>query len=402
MKKRRILIFSLTYYPRFVGGAEVAIKEVTDRIASAYPQYEFDMITLRLDRTLPLVEKIGAVTVHRIGFSGDCTDISATFRLPLSLNKWLMPFTAYYAAVKLHKARPYDAFWAVIATYSAFGALFAKLRFPKVPLLLSLQEGDTLAHIRRRLAGGLLFPLYRLIFRKADAIQTISHFLADFAEARGTSAPIEVIPNGVDFAHFSQVPHDSDLFPLRERLRKTYTDTFVVHVGRFVEKNGVDVLIEALPLLPHTVKLVLIGEGPLHDQLKARAAELHVEDRIHWLGFIAHKDLPAYLHVCDIFIRPSRSEGFGNVFVEAMAARLPVIATPVGGIVDFLKDKETGVFCEVDNPRSCAEAIELLIKNQKLREKIKAAGFALARDHYDWQGIAERMKDFFESGIMSS
>ena len=64
-KQKRILIFSFMYYPREVGGAEVAIKEITDRLPTA--EYQFDMVTLHLDRDLPAHEKIGNVNVHRVG-----------------------------------------------------------------------------------------------------------------------------------------------------------------------------------------------------------------------------------------------------------------------------------------------------------------------------------------------
>jgi glycosyltransferase involved in cell wall biosynthesis len=100
-----------------------------------------------------------------------------------------------------------------------------------------------------------------------------------------------------------------------------------------------------------------------------------------------------YLHASDIFIRPSLSEGFGNSFIEAMASRVPVIATPVGGIIDFLKDGETGLFCEVKNPKSIAQKVEKLIKDKESREYIVRNAYEMVKNKYDWNIIANDMKN---------
>ena len=106
--------------------------------------------------------------------------------------------------------------------------------------------------------------------------------------------------------------------------------------------------------------------------------------------------MPKYLSVCDIFIRPSRSEGFGNSFIEAMAAGLPVIATPVGGIPDFVDDKETGIFCSPDNPQSIALAVMTLIREPLIRSHITEKAKARVLERYSWDHIALKMKAVFE------
>src|SRR3989344_7284523 len=105
MTPKRILIFSLTYIP-FIGGAEIATKEITDRMLP--DEYEFDLITLRFDRSLPAVEKVGNMNVHRIGFTSHKPTMSDLFHLPLSLNKYLFPFFGFMKALRLHRTRHYD------------------------------------------------------------------------------------------------------------------------------------------------------------------------------------------------------------------------------------------------------------------------------------------------------
>ena len=95
----------------------------------------------------------------------------------------------------------------------------------------------------------------------------------------------------------------------------------------------------------------------------------------------------------DIFVRASLSEGFGNSFVEAMATKLPVIATPVGGIVDFLEDGQTGLLCKVNNPESVAKQVIKLLESPELKEKIVASASSMVQEKYDWNRIANRMKN---------
>ena len=86
----------------------------------------------------------------------------------------------------------------------------------------------------------------------------------------------------------------------------------------------------------------------------------------------------------------------GNSFIEAMAAGIPVIGTRVGGIPDFIKDGETGLFCEVNSPQSIAEKVTEYMNNPKRTNKIVETAQKLVREKYDWDLIAEKMKNIFE------
>jgi len=106
------------------------------------------------------------------------------------------------------------------------------------------------------------------------------------------------------------------------------------------------------------------------------------------------------LHISDIFVRPSLSEGMGNSFIEAMAASIPVIATSVGGIVDFLFDPDknsdkppTGLFCKVRDPEDIAKQVKRLLKNPVLRAQIILNAKRLTAEKYDWSIIAKDMKE---------
>lgn len=389
MKKRRILIFSLVYYPRFIGGAEVAVKEITDRISSE--QIEFDMVTLRLDSKLPKYEKVGNIHVHRVGWAMKQKHSSDSLPWYLHFNKYALPFVAFFKACSLHRIRTYDATWSIMATYNSFAALFFKLTHSQVPFILTLQEGDPIEYIKRRVR--LVYPLFKMIFTRADRIQAISTYLARWGRDMGAKCPITVVPNAVDFELFSKRPSEEQLKSLLVSLDKKADDMFLIHTGRLVVKNAVGDIIDALAFLPENVKLILVGQGYEEEALRAKAKALPGgPDRVKFLGFVKHADMVPYLYVSDMFIRPSLSEGFGNSFIEAMAARMPVIATPVGGIPDFLVDGETGLFCEVNNPRSIAQKVEKYIKDKESRGYVVANAEKMVKERYQWSKIVEDMK----------
>lgn len=176
----------------------------------------------------------------------------------------------------------------------------------------------------------------------------------------------------------------------------------MITTSRLAVKNAVCDVISAFKYLPENFKFLILGKGEEEIKLKELAKEIGADKRIFFIGHVSYAAIPQYLKISDIFIRPSLSEGFGNSFVEAMAAEIPVIATPVGGIVDFLfdpqsnPDKEpTGVFCEANNPESIAEKIKMLAGATDLREKIIQNAKQMVLEKYGWETVAKQMRQVF-------
>ena len=373
MKPRRVLIFSLSYYPLLIGGAEVAVKEITDRISKN--EMQFDMITLG-DGRGKREEQIGNVRIFRV------------FGKVGIFQKVLFPFVACAKARRLNRAARYDAVWAIMASYAGYAAYLFKKKQPKVPIFLTIQEGD---HFKRR--EGVLSTWFRKIFAAANHIQTISNYLADWSRHMGAVCPVVVIPNGVDYEHFSAPLAPERKSALRRELGFTDQDIVLVTAGRMVYKNAVDDIISSLRHLDTSYKFLNIGTGHDESALRTQIRGLELDGRVVFKGFVSHENLPQYLQISDIFVRPSRSEGLGNSFLEAMAAGIPVIATPVGGIPDFLTDGETGFFCEVGNPKSIAQKAEKLAKDRESRDYVVGRARELVEEKYGWANIAANMKD---------
>jgi len=366
---RRVLIFSTSYFP-FVGGAEVAVKEITNNLSS---EFEFDLITAKLDKNLKTVEKIGAVTVYRIGLG-----------MPL-LDKFFLPYFGAWKAWKLHDEKKYICFWGIMVTFATGSAfivnIFRKLLGrKKVPMILTLQEGDSEKYLKSKWFG-LINLSWRLALRRTDYLTAISSYLLSRASRLGFRGRGFVIPNGVDFKKFGNL--DS---------RKKTGITTIITTSRLVEKNGVEDIIKAMKYLPDNVELKILGIGHLEKSLKFLTSSLQFGSRVHFVGHIDNEELPKYLHQADIFIRPSLSEGQGISFIEAMASGLPVIATPVGGIVDFLEDGKTGLFCKVHDPESIAKTFKRLVEDENLRKSLTNNAKKMVREKYDWNLIAEEMK----------
>ncbi len=380
--KQRVLIFATTYFP-LVGGAEVAVREVTDRL----PDFDFDLICARVRPGLASKEKIGNVMVHRVGFG-------------VSLDKYLLPILGPIKAFFLDRA---PIIWSLMASYGGFAALAYTWLRPRAKMLLTLQEGDPLEHYAKRV--GVLRFLHEKIFARADAVQSISRFLADWARKMGFKGEPVVIPNGVDVEKFGRraepVPRLLRGIGRRESLRKSYgfsdDDTVLVTTSRLSLKNGVDDLIRSLVSLSPHVKCLIAGDGEDAEKLRVLTEKKGLVNRVVFLGSRSHDELPGILQASDIFVRASLSEGLGNSFLEAMATGIPIIGTPVGGIPDFLTDGETGVFCQPRDPESVAAAVRRIQEEPGLRERLIANGERLVRAQYEWNGIANRMREMLMS-----
>ncbi len=374
---KRILIFSTNYFPN-IGGAEVAVKEITDRL----PDMEFDMVVPRISKKNPKHEKIGNVNIYRIGFGN-------------TFDKFIFPKLAVPKAFLLQKKHKYNATWSIMASQASIASSFFKMRYKNIPLILTLQEGDEEEHLKRYVFGNkflykhIIKPWHLLVFKYADYVTVISNYLKDRAVRNGVAIEkINIIPNGVDVKQFSPTGEDMQL---KQELDIKENEKIIITTSRLVKKNAIGDLIDAMRYLPDNTKLLILGTGYEEEKLKAKAYKFH--GRVQFLGDIDHRILPTYLHISDVFVRPSLSEGMGNSFIEAMATGIPVVATPVGGIPDFLINEKTGLFCEVNNSKSIAVQINRLLSEAQLRRTIISNAQKMAEERYDWDIIAKNMKE---------
>ncbi|HFC10636.1 MAG TPA: glycosyltransferase family 1 protein [Candidatus Kaiserbacteria bacterium] len=375
---KRILIFSLAYYPVFVSGAEAAIKEITDRITPE--DIEFHMITMLFDRSSPRDEIIGNVHVHRVGFGG------------AYISKILFPVVSALKARSLHKKYHFDAMWAMM-TYMLLPTMLAKSFGVRVPHVLTLQDGDPYKKVFGRMRIVPFISIINKGFRTAGVIQVISRYLASWPEKRGSDSSVVLVRNGANPRDLKEDSSKEDIIAVQKKIGKKDGDVWIVNTSRMVHQKGIDTTIEALTHLPAYVKFLAVGDGVDATKLKELATRLGVADRVVFTGQVDRSEVTLYRKACDIFVAPSRSEGLGNAFVSALASRLPLVTSGVGGIADYAIDGETAWIVHPDDPQALAQKIKEVMDNPEKAHKISEHARSIVENEYDWDKIATQMRE---------
>lgn len=360
--KPHILIATTAYHP-FIGGAEIAVAEI---VARTQHEFQYSIVTARMDRSLPARETIEGVSIFRVGFG-----------VPL-LDKLLLIGAVSWHAITL---RP-QAVWAIMASYGGAGALLAHL-ITRIPYGLTLQEGDDLDGVEKRV--GVFMPLFRQIFVRARGIHAIAPFLGSWAKRMGATTTPVIIPNGVDTTKF--VVDSSERLSIRDALHIPHDAYVALTVSRLVPKNGIADFISAVSITPE-LHAIIIGDGALRFELEKSAYPYR--DRIHFIGSRNQSEIARYAGASDLFCRPAISEGQGIVFLEALAMGLPVVATRVGGIPSMLTDGETALLVE---PRSVSElvlAFKTIMTNKTVRNSLITQGRSLVAT-YEWNVLTPKI-----------
>ncbi|HWG57111.1 MAG TPA: glycosyltransferase family 4 protein [Gaiellaceae bacterium] len=166
-------------------------------------------------------------------------------------------------------------------------------------------------------------------------------------------------------------------------------------IGRLVEQKGLDVAIDALPEVrrSHDAHLVVLGEGPLRQALLERARVRGVADAVHLPGRAG--DVAALLRRADVFVHPSRWEGFGLVLLEAMLAGVPIVATRVSAIPEIVVDGSTGMLVPPDDAVALAKAVDALLANASRAASSAEAGRERARSKFSVERMARRTAEIY-------
>jgi len=195
----------------------------------------------------------------------------------------------------------------------------------------------------------------------------------------------------------------------RDQVRRSMEigpDEVVIGISsRLIPGKGHDALIEAFArLAPVTspLRLVIAGDGPLRSEIEARLQSLG-DSRILLAGFVT--EMPGFVAACDIVVQPTGPElreGFGLAALEAMAAAKPVVVTAVGSLPEVVADGETGLVVAAGDPAALASALERLIDDPALRERLGSAGRERARKHFSVERMAEGTLAVYEKAVIAA
>ncbi len=173
---------------------------------------------------------------------------------------------------------------------------------------------------------------------------------------------------------------------LRKRFNWSAEVFIVLAGGRFSHEKGQAILVKAAALTlkrNSRLRFVLFGDGPDLDNIKAAIKRMRLEDKIICPGF--EKNLMGCLKNADILINPSLSEGLPNIVLEAMALRIPVVATSVGGVPELITDKINGLLVPSNNAERLSEAILYLFNDENMRQSIKKAAFDRVSESFSFE-----------------
>ncbi len=258
---------------------------------------------------------------------------------------------------------------------------------PRSPLVVTYQSDL----VRQRLRGALFRPLERLAYRRARAVLPTSPTYPPGSRfLRAYAGRLQVLPMGIDLSPYRD-PSAADLAEA-EAIRQRWTGPRWLGCGRLIYYKGFLNAVRALPEVPGT--LMLVGDGPERAGLLAEAERLGVADRVAFLGAMPYQRVVPYYLAADAFWFPSnaRSEAFGIVQVEAMAAGCPVINTtiPHSGVPWVSPHEVTGLTVPVDDPGALATAARRLLDEPGLRDRLAAAGRDRAAREFDHRVMADR------------
>jgi sugar transferase (PEP-CTERM/EpsH1 system associated) len=272
----------------------------------------------------------------------------------------------------------------------AWGTLVEGLlaaRLARVPQLVHGEHGTLQV-------GPLQRRVQRLVWSRADQVLSVSSRLAE-RMAAATGFPrdrITTIRNGVDTSRFGHLSQRE----ARARLGLTSGGTIIGTVGRLVPVKDHASLVHAVARLRDRgslVTAVIAGEGPLRAALAAQIDALKLHQQVRLLGH--RPDPETVLAALDIFVLPSRSEGLSNTVLEAMASRLPVVATSVGGNDELIEDGITGLLLPPGDPEALAEGLGLLLASTEKRAHMGQAAVQRARTRFSIEAMIQNYERLY-------
>jgi glycosyltransferase involved in cell wall biosynthesis len=170
----------------------------------------------------------------------------------------------------------------------------------------------------------------------------------------------------------------------------------LISVGRLAPVKNYALLIRAMDDLPNA-KLILVGDGPLKDDLEHQVKALGLAHRVHFMG--ERHDVPALLHASDLFVMSSDNEGVSKALLEAMALGLPCVATAVGGNPEVVIDEVTGWLFQKNDRHGLVERVQRLVGDPDLMMRMGNAGAQRTRDCFSMDACVQKYLDLYR-GIL--
>lgn len=371
-------------YPPLGGGAGNATFYLMHEYAKM-KGLNVDLITSSHDNSFHL-EKVGEnIRIHKLPIGKNEKNLHFQSQKDLVVYSW----KAYRYCKKLIRQNKYDLTHSFFTVPCGFLSLRLKNKY-KIPYIVSLRGSDVPGYSERfSRIYGFLKPLIKIIWKNSNMVVSNSEGLRDLSLKSKPNQKIEIICNGIDTKVFK---------PNEELGRK---DEFIITLGgtRITPRKGIKYLIEAVKKISDVypkISVTIIGEGNEKESLRELSAELGIKDKIKFIGHVdnSRKVIP-YYQEASVFVLPSLNEGMSNAMLEALASGLPILATDTGGTRELVENGENGFIIRMKDSRDIAEKIEILIKDEELRQKMAQKSREKALE-MSWETVAKKYCEIYK------
>ena len=370
------------------GGMNVYIRELSRQLCRR--AHTMDIFTRRTDPDSPQVVEIDERTRVIQVLAGPFGAEKG------SLRRYLPQFRSGLIRFQEEQGRAYDLIHSHYWLSAWVGqALKARWSVPHVIMFHTLGEAKNRAHLSERepdyrIAGE------RLLAQGADRVICASEGERKVLIEHYGVSPLQAVqvPCGVDTDHFRPRSRAA----ARRRLGLPLDQPLVLYVGRIEPLKGIDILLRAAAEMEGRFCLLVVGgdskDSRRKSELRRLAEEIGITERVFFQDAVSHERLPLYYNAADICVVPSYYESFGLVALEAMACAVPVVASRVGGLLETVRDGETGYLVPWRCPEPFAERLEMLLANEPLRRSLGRMARA-AVERFRWSEVAARVEDVY-------
>jgi D-inositol-3-phosphate glycosyltransferase len=380
----RVVILT-PYFRPIVGGVESNAERLAQFLQAA--GYTVTVLTKRLTRDLPDADATNHVPIERIGPLGPRSP-GGKWRMLPAVTSWL-----------LRHRDSYDVVCSIDCRGVGLGALAAR-QISRRPVVVQPQTTGVL--VPDDTTGPLAAAVKRALgslYARADAVACIARTIEREALARGIPRErVHFLPNAIDMRRF-HLPQQAERDAARLQFGVGSDQVACVFLGRLSREKGLMDLMRAWACLESRGHAILLVGGPdmpghawdVGPEARAFAETHGLSESVRFLGPIS--DVPRLMHAADVAVQPSHFEALGLSAIEALACGVPVVASAVGGLVDFVLDRVNGLTCPPRDPAALAARLDELIADADLRQRLAATARTSVETEYDEQRVFNRFAD---------
>ncbi|MDH2901157.1 MAG: glycosyltransferase family 4 protein [archaeon] len=391
LKPLRILMFTWEYPPRIIGG----IARVVEGLSKALVKQgaEVHVITNEMPGS-PAEQNDDGVFVHRVEISSPAPNF----------HSWVLLMNHYFAKRAGLLGREVGHFdivhahdWLVLPSTAESKNFFGCTMI------------STLHSLEYKRAGGVTSPEGRMIesfewwltYESSLVIVCSNAMKSDTKwKYKVPDQKIWVVPIGLDASKFLSAHPNKD--QVRERFGISRSDKLVLFVGRLTHQKGCEYLIRSIPSLAkyYNAKLVIVGDGYMRGELEYVAQTTGEGWRVRFTGFIPDTEVVDLMMSADVMVIPSVYEPFGVVALEAMAARVPIVASNVDGLAEIVKHEYNGILAYPKDPASISWGISRILSDPENTQRLVENGTKELSKQYTWDAVAALTLECYKKAFL--